>query len=112
MIVLRSSTKAGRAWIEAILANATSVLVRERDLLTDQVSLRELWRDRSNGREGMPQILRALFTDRYTQMFDPLDGNGSTFYVIHVEGRVAKRYEITKWAFDPSGLPDIKPEGQ
>lgn len=110
MIAYRANTKAGRAWIEAILAATTLVNVRKRDLVTDRVELKTLWRDSDNGRIPMPDALRGAIVDRYTHVYDPGDTGGRTYYVVMVTGRVALRYEITTYAFDVSGLPDVKPE--
>lgn len=107
MTVFRGSTKAGRAWIEAVLAAATSVVARERDLITDSVTSRELWRDTTNGREGMPATLRAILADRYVEMYDI--GKG-TYYVLSNTTRVVIRYEILTYAFDCSDLPEVKPQ--
>ena len=110
MIVYRARTKAGRAWIEMILASAIRIDAIEIDLITDKRSARTVWRDSTNGREPMPATLRGMFSDRYTEIFDQLDGAGNTFVMLVHSGRTATRFEITTYAYDPTGLPEIKPE--
>lgn len=115
MIIYRASTKAGRAWISTILANATQIRIVETNLLTDEQTSRTLWRDTSNGREGLPSLLRDMFADRYVELFDMIGGTGdstSTYLMVSTARYKATRYEITVFAFDPTGLPTVKPEEQ
>lgn len=111
MIIYRANTKAGRAWISTILANATQIRIVETNLLTDERTSRTLWRDTSNGREGLPSLLRDMFADRYVELFDMIGGT-STYLMVSTARYKATRYEITVFPFDPSDLPTVKAEEQ
>lgn len=93
-----------------ILASAIRIDAIEIDLITDKRSARTVWRDSTNGREPMPSALRSMFSDRYTELYDPTNGCTNTYVMVVHSGRAATRFEVTTYAFDPSGLPDVKPE--
>ncbi|MGN6108090.1 MAG: hypothetical protein ACTHU0_23485, partial [Kofleriaceae bacterium] len=94
----KANTKAGRTWIDKILASAERVHKVEIDLVTDKRSAI------SNVPIGL--VRRLIEIDGRKAVLYGL-GSCTYVYLATAEGRTSVRFEIRTYAFDPNDLPDI-----
>jgi len=101
VIEYKARTKAGRAWIAAILDGATRITKVEIDNLTDE---------RTEDAEPFPVALMRQFIEidgRSAVLYD-LGGNLFVYFCPNPGGRYVVKYVIRTYAFDCSDLPEME----